>query len=130
MRAATAAEPATAPAIAVKRSAALVASELQQLQDHQLQRQRRTVLGFAAAGTASRPVLGGRPLHDFCSNDYLGLAREPLVVRAMQEAAAAWGAARAAMTAIVAALESAMRGRFSRDMYASSRNGVGARSSP
>jgi len=90
MRAA-AAESATAPAIAVKRNAAMVASELQQLQQHQLQRQRRTVLGFAAAGTASRPVLGGRPMHDFCSNDYLGLAREPLVVRAMQEAAAAWG---------------------------------------
>ena len=91
MRAEIAAERAAARAIAVKRSTAMVTAALQELQDAALQRQRRTVLGFAATGAASRPVLGGRPLHDFCSNDYLGLAREPLVARAMQEAAAAWG---------------------------------------
>jgi 8-amino-7-oxononanoate synthase len=92
MRAGPVAERATARANLVKRSTAIVAAALQELQRGELQRQRRTVLGFAAAGSASRPVLGGRPLHDFCSNDYLGLAREPLVVRAMQEAAAVWGA--------------------------------------
>jgi 8-amino-7-oxononanoate synthase len=89
MRAGTAAD-ALARARPVKRSTEMVSAALQELQSAQLQRQRRTVLGFAA-GSAARPVLGGRPLHDFCSNDYLGLAREPLVTRAMQEAAGAWG---------------------------------------
>ena len=68
-----------------------VADALDALQAAGRRRIRRVVQGFAAPGTAAKPLLEGRPLLNFCSNDYLDLARDPGVARAMADAAIHWG---------------------------------------
>ena len=52
-----------------------------------LRRQRRIV----AAPAGPRTIVDGVPLLAFASNDYLGLAADPLVIAAARDAALAWG---------------------------------------
>ena len=68
-----------------------VADALDALHAAGRRRARRVVQGFATGDSSARPVHEGRPLLNFCSNDYLDLAREPAVAAAMAEAARHWG---------------------------------------
>ena len=65
-----------------------VRARLDELESHNLTRQRRT----AETPCAPRQVVDGRDLLAFCSNDYLGLAAHPRVVEALREGAALYGA--------------------------------------
>lgn len=68
-----------------------LAAGLDRLRAESLYRQRRVVGPPSGLGPAELLVDGRRCLA-FCSNDYLGLARDPRVARAMAAAAATWGA--------------------------------------
>jgi 8-amino-7-oxononanoate synthase len=68
-----------------------LAAELERLESAGLYRRRRIVAHGEGLAPAELMVDGRRCLA-FCSNDYLGLARDPRVARAMAEAAARWGA--------------------------------------
>jgi 8-amino-7-oxononanoate synthase len=65
---------------------------LAELDAAQLRRERLTVTGFPAANERLFVNQDGRTLLDFSSNDYLGLARHPLLAGAMSECAARLGA--------------------------------------
>ncbi|MET0322883.1 MAG: 8-amino-7-oxononanoate synthase [Duganella sp.] len=67
---------------------AQLSDQLQALDDRSLVRRRRTV----DSPCGPRVTVDGRELLAFCSNDYLGLASHPLLVAAMQEGAAMYGA--------------------------------------
>src|SRR5690606_10841468 len=73
------------------RTTELLAAELDRLRAAGLYRRRRVVGPGDGLGPAELMVDGRRFLA-FCSNDYLGLAREPRVARAMAEATVEWGA--------------------------------------
>ena len=62
-------------------------TELTRLQEENLYRRRRT----SDSATGVRVHIDGKELLSFCSNDYLGLANHPYVIKAMQEGAERWG---------------------------------------
>ncbi|TVQ91953.1 MAG: 8-amino-7-oxononanoate synthase [Chromatiaceae bacterium] len=64
-----------------------LAAELARLRAQHLYRGRRRLDGPQQV----RPLIGGRRLLAFCSNDYLGLASHPTVIAALREGAARWG---------------------------------------
>ena len=64
---------------------------LQAMEQDHLRRLRRTVEGYAGADTITHAIVDGRELVNFCSNDYLGLARDPRLVAAMTAAATRYG---------------------------------------
>jgi 8-amino-7-oxononanoate synthase len=80
----------------VKRAAGALETALAQLAAAALTRVRATVEAFARAGARTAPVVAGRTLVDFSSNDYLGLAHHPALAAAMSECAARTGAGSAA----------------------------------
>ena len=77
--------------VATPRATETLRAELARLEETHLYRQRRITAWHDALGPAELLVDGRRCLA-FCSNDYLGLAREPRVAEAMAQAALAWGA--------------------------------------
>lgn len=75
----------------MKRDPAALKSALAEIERQHLKRVRHTIEGFPSLGNRAEIVLDGHRLVDFCSNDYLGLARHPAIATAMAEAAALWG---------------------------------------
>jgi 8-amino-7-oxononanoate synthase len=75
----------------MKRSAPAVAAELADLDARAQRRVRRVVESRKAVDSILTPVVNARPLVNFCSNDYLGLAGDPRLAEAMYAAAKEWG---------------------------------------
>jgi 8-amino-7-oxononanoate synthase len=65
---------------------------LAEVDSRHLRRRRSTVESFPETGSRAEVIVEGRRLVDFCSNDYLGLARHPDIAHAMSEAALRLGA--------------------------------------
>ncbi|MET0291319.1 MAG: 8-amino-7-oxononanoate synthase [Steroidobacteraceae bacterium] len=65
---------------------------LQAMEREGVRRVRRTVEGYTRDGRTTHLRVDGRELVNFCSNDYLGLARDARVVEAMADSAQVFGA--------------------------------------
>lgn len=70
-----------------RRDDAALRAELERLRDAHLHRARRVLDGPQGV----RPVIDGRPVLSFCSNDYLGLAAHPVLADALREGARRFG---------------------------------------
>ena len=80
----------------MRRDANTLRTALAEIDRQHLRRARRTVESFPVPESRAEVVVGGRRVVDFCSNDYLGLARHPLIAKAMSDCATQAGAGSAA----------------------------------
>jgi 8-amino-7-oxononanoate synthase len=76
----------------MKRDAQAVRLALQAMEKDHVRRQRRTIDSFPSYGLLTHAVVEDQELCNFCSNDYLGLARDSRLAEAMTRAAQQFGA--------------------------------------
>lgn len=75
----------------MRRSPQAAQDALLALEAGQLRRRRRVVQGYTRPGLSTHVLVEGRQCLNFCSNDYLGLARDPRLAEVMARAAAESG---------------------------------------
>jgi 8-amino-7-oxononanoate synthase len=77
----------------MRRQPELLTNALRELDDAARRRRRSVVSGFGREGAkhAAVALADGQRLRNFCSNDYLGLARHPHLAEAAAQAAAIYG---------------------------------------